>query len=256
MRKYLVAGNWKMNGSKQQIKSLLQDLMPKVSAIGDKVDLLVCPPSIYIDKVAQLISGSNLQVGAQNVARGVNTAFTGEISPAMLGDFSCNYVIIGHSERRQLLGETDEQIAAKCQVSLAEGLKPILCVGETQQQMNEGRGFAVVEQQLQTVLQQLGIEAFAFMVIAYEPVWAIGTGLTATPEQAQAMHAKIRGLLAGLSKEIAATTRVIYGGSVNSSNAKDLFKELDIDGGLIGGASLKAQDFSDICHAAMSMTQE
>ena len=209
MRKYLVAGNWKMNGSAQQNTSLLQDLAPKLKDIGDKIDVLVCPPSIYMAQVSLLSKATNLQIGAQNVSNSLASAFTGEISPAMLRDFHCSYVIIGHSERRQLLGETDEQVAAKFQVCIEAGLIPILCVGETQEQMAAGSSFAVVSQQLDVVLSRVGIAAFKSAVIAYEPVWAIGTGLTATPEQAQAMHAKIREKLAALDKKIAEEIRSI-----------------------------------------------
>lgn len=259
MRKYLVAGNWKMNGSQQQVTSLLQDLLPMLADIRAAVDCVVCPPSIYLDQVYKIVKSSNLysglQIGAQNVASLALPAFTGEISPLMLREFGCSYVIIGHSERRQLLQESDAQIAAKFQLALDAGLQPILCVGETRAQMEAGTGFSVVAAQVQAVLDQVGIAAFKTAVIAYEPVWAIGTGLTASPQQAQAMHAKIRAQLAELDANIASNIRIIYGGSVNSANAVELFKELDIDGGLIGGASLKAQDFSDICHAAMRMAE-
>jgi triosephosphate isomerase len=258
-RKYLVAANWKMNGSLQQVQSLLQDLNPRLKDLDSKIDCIICPPSTYLEQAFSVIKKTNMQnimqLGGQNVASSLVSAFTGEISPLMLREFGCNYVIIGHSERRQLLGETDELVAAKFQVAVEGSMQPILCVGETQQEMETGQGFAVVERQLQVVIQRVGIEAFRDAVIAYEPVWAIGTGLTATPEQAQAMHAKIRAKLASLDAKIATGLRIIYGGSVNSSNAAALFKELDIDGGLIGGASLKAQDFSDICHAAVSMAE-
>lgn len=254
MRKYLVAGNWKMNGSVQQITSLLQELKPLLADIRG-VDCIVCPPSIYIPLASQLINKSIIELGAQNMASQYTTAFTGEISPSMLGEFACNYVIIGHSERRVLLGESDSLVADKFAVAIDAQLTPILCVGETRAQMEEGQGFNIVQRQLQAVINKSGIKAFGSAVIAYEPVWAIGTGLNATPEQAQAMHAQIREWLASLDSTVAAIVRIIYGGSVNSSNAAALFAELDIDGGLIGGASLKAQDFSDICHAAMRIAQ-
>jgi len=252
MRKRIVAGNWKMNGNKSQIRALLSYLQQKLSAVGSTIECVVCPPSIYIDQVSHDLKSSDIQIGGQNCASLELAAFTGEISPIMLRDFGCNYVIIGHSERRLLLDETDDVIASKFQLAQAAGLKPILCVGETKEQMESGQGFATVERQLQAVLTKVGVKVFSNAVVAYEPVWAIGTGLSATPEQAQSMHQQIRAKFAGLDSAIAAELIIIYGGSVTSSNAAALFQQLDIDGGLIGGASLKAQDFSDICHAAMS----
>jgi len=252
MRTSLVAGNWKMNGSRAQIQLLVQDLQSNLAQLSSDIECLVCPPSIYIDQVSQALKSSIIQIGGQNCSEIAIAAFTGEISPAMLRDFGCNYVIIGHSERRLLLGETDDVIAAKFRVAQGAGLKPILCVGETKEQMQSGQSFLVVARQLQTVLTEVGINAFANAVVAYEPVWAIGTGLTATPEQAQNMHQQIREKFSNLSLDIAAKLRIIYGGSVTSGNARALFEQQDIDGGLIGGASLKARDFSDICHAAKS----
>jgi len=249
-RKYLIVANWKMNGSKSQINSLLTDLSPKLADLQQNIECVVCPPTVFLAFVQYLIKNTNIcpgvQIGAQDLTHMNIPAFTGEISPAMLREFGCNYVIIGHSERRRLLGESEDLIAAKFEVAVAAGLTPILCVGETQEQQAAGQSFEVVEQQLRAVLNKAGAEAFAKAVIAYEPVWAIGTGLTATPLQAQSMHAFIKKIM---------PLRVIYGGSVNSKNAADLFKEPDIDGGLIGGASLQAQDFSDICHAAMRMAE-
>lgn len=249
MRKFLVVGNWKMNGSKLQINDLLQNLTVKLEDLNPNVESVVCPPSIYLDQASQTIKSSNIGIGAQNIACSQITAFTGEISPVMLREFACKYVIIGHSERRSLLGESDELIARKFAVALEGGITPILCVGETHEQQLAGQSVAVVTRQLQAVIDLVGVDAFNNTVIAYEPVWAIGTGLTATPTQAQQMHQHIRSL-------IAAEIRILYGGSVNSANAAVLFAEPDIDGGLIGGASLKAQDFSDICHIAMGMTKQ
>jgi triosephosphate isomerase len=254
MRKFLVAGNWKMNGNKVEITTLLQQLLIKMNDLNHQIDCVVCPPSIYIDYVHQLIKNSNIQIGAQNLASNSVTAFTGEISPVMLREFGCNYVIIGHSERRLLLQESDELIARKFQIAIEADIKPILCVGETKEQQADGLN--VVEKQLIAVIDKVGIAAFEQAVIAYEPVWAIGTGLTATPEQAQTMHAHIRHILAQRDAKVAAKVQIIYGGSVNSSNAAGLFTQVDIDGGLIGGASLKAQDFSDICHIAMGMAKQ
>jgi len=249
VRKFLVVGNWKMNGSKLQVTNLLQSLTALLGDLSPNVECVVCPPNVYLDQISNIAKPTNIIIGAQNVASSQITAFTGEISPEMLSEFGCKYVIIGHSERRALLGETDELVARKFAVALEGGLTPILCVGETQEQQLAGRGLAVVTRQLQAVIDHVGVDAFNNTVIAYEPVWAIGTGLTATPAQAQQMHQHIRSL-------IAAEIRIVYGGSVNSANAAALFAEPDIDGGLIGGASLKAQDFSDICHIAMGMTKQ
>lgn len=255
MRKKLIAGNWKMNGSKVETAELLQQLLHKLADLSAKVDCVICPPSVYLDYAHSIIQSSNtqgvLQLGAQNIASELTSAFTGEISPAMLREFGCKYVIIGHSERRRLLHESDDLIARKVDVALESGLYPILCVGETKEQQEASQGYAVVAKQLCAVLEDVCITEFKHAVIAYEPVWAIGTGLTATPEQAQSMHAHIRHLLAEYDAEIAQNMRILYGGSVNAGNAATLLQQPDIDGCLVGGASLKAQDFSDICHAAI-----
>lgn len=242
-----------MNGSKVLTNDLLQQLKKDLSDCGDKIDCVVCPPSVYLDQAQTVIHLSNIILGSQNIACSPITAFTGEISPVMLREFGCHYVIIGHSERRAMLQESDELIARKFQVAVEGGLYPILCVGETSLQQEAGLGVDVVTSQLRTVIDKLGIAAFKTAVIAYEPVWAIGTGLTATPQQAQLMHRNIRALVAEYDANIATAIRIIYGGSVNVANAAALFAEPDIDGGLLGGASLKAQDFSDICHIAVSM---
>lgn len=259
MRKLLIVGNWKMNGSEAQISTLLQQLMPKLRDLRQQVDCVLCPPSIYMYHVHEVIKLSNMQnevqLGAQNVASSVNPAFTGEISPAMLREFGCSYVIIGHSERRMLLLESDDLVASKFQLSAENSLTPILCVGETKEQQVVGDSFKIVANQIRAVIAKVGIAAFASAVIAYEPIWAIGTGLTATPEQAQDMHAYIRSVLAEYDTDIAVTSRIIYGGSVNSTNAVGLLQQADIDGSLVGGAALKAQDFSEICHIAMGMTK-
>ncbi len=255
MRTSLVAGNWKMNGSREQVTTLLQDLLPLLRDLTAKVECVVCPPSLYIAQTAEIIKSSNIRLGAQNVANLLNPAFTGEISPLMLREFACKYVIIGHSERRVLLQESDQLIAAKFKMALEAGLVPILCIGESQAQMEAGIGSEIVLGQLQAVIEVAGIAAFKTAVIAYEPVWAIGTGLSATPAQAQNMHAEIREFLASLNPEISTETRIIYGGSVNAGNAAALFAAADIDGGLIGGAALKAAEFSEICHAALRMAE-
>ncbi|HSX20079.1 MAG TPA: triose-phosphate isomerase [Gammaproteobacteria bacterium] len=257
MRKKLIVGNWKMNGNKKQAVELVQQLLANLTDLQQQIECVVCPPSVYLDCTHQVIQSSNtkipLQLGAQNVATNPVTAFTGEISPAMLHEFGCTYVIIGHSERRKLLHESNELIARRVDVALDNSLRPILCLGETQEQQEAGRGFATVADQLQAVLDDVCISEFKNAVIAYEPVWAIGTGLTATPEQAQSMHVHIRKLIAEYDADIADNIRIIYGGSVTSANAVQLLQQPDIDGCLVGGASLKAQEFSEICHTAIGV---
>lgn len=259
MRKLIIVGNWKMNGNKVQITDLLGQLIPRLHDLNQQIDCVLCPPSIYLDRVLEIIKSSNIYgrvlLGAQNGASNSNSAFTGEISPAMLREFGCTYVIIGHSERRALLLESDELVADKFRLAAENGLSPILCVGETKDQQAAGEGFVAVAKQLRAVITKVGIAAFSTAIIAYEPVWAIGSGVTATPEQAQIMHAYIRSLLAEYDVDIAATVRIIYGGSVNSANIAGLLQQADIDGSLVGGAALKAQDFSEICHIAMGMTK-
>lgn len=255
MRNFLVAGNWKMNGSKAMVQSLLQQLIPLVTDLPNTVECVICPPSVYLAQCAEIIQKSNIMIGAQNVSCRLEVATTGEISPSMLREFGCKYVIIGHSERRHVLDEGDKHIVAKFKLAIENDLIPILCVGEDKDQMLAGLGFKTVERQLQGVIDQIGVQAFSNAVIAYEPVWAIGTGLSATPEQAQSMHLQIRALIAELDPTIAAKIKIIYGGSVNKDNAAELFKEPDINGGLVGGAALQAQSFSEICHAAMRMAE-
>lgn len=250
MRKPFVAGNWKMHGSKASILNLVTGLNSKMDELGN-VDVAVCPPSIYIDYTLANLNGERILVGAQNMAEEpVQGAFTGEISVEMLKDLGCNYVILGHSERRAIYGETDSQIANKVKVALDAGVTPILCVGETLQERESGVMEQVIATQLDAVLDVVGIAGFEKTVIAYEPVWAIGTGVTASPQQAQEVHAFIRGKLAGLNAEIANKVIIQYGGSVKPDNAEELFGQPDIDGGLIGGASLNADDFIAICKAA------
>ncbi len=217
---------------------------------SDNVDMLVCPPFPYLAAVASQVDGSRLQLGAQNVSEFEKGAYTGEVAPSMLRDAGCTHVIVGHSERRAIYGESSEQVAAKFAAALAAGLVPILCVGETLEQREAGETEAVVSEQLGAVVDAVGIEAFARAIVAYEPVWAIGTGMTATPEQAQDVHAFIRAQLAQKNETIAAGLQILYGGSVKGSNAAGLFGMADIDGGLIGGASLKADDFLAIAIAA------
>lgn len=249
MRRPFVAGNWKMNGSRESVKALLDGIKAGIDEAGD-MEVAVCPPFIYMADVQAQLSGSRVAWGGQNLSTEAAGAFTGEISSSMLLDFASRYVIVGHSERRALYGEEDALVARKFAVARAAGLIPILCIGETQEERESGDTENVVSRQLDAVIALEGIEAIADCIIAYEPVWAIGTGLTATPEQAQDVHAFIRGKLAELSADVANGVRILYGGSVKGSNAADLFSRDDIDGGLIGGASLDADDFLAICKAA------
>lgn len=250
MRKPFVAGNWKMNGSKSKIDSLLSGLVSQENQF-ENVDVAVCPPSVYLDYVVQKLSVSRIKVGGQNMAQ-VNGegAYTGEVSAQMLLELGCDYVILGHSERRTLYGETDALVADKVAVALEAGLVPILCVGETLEEREQDITGQVVEKQMQAVIDKVGIEGFKTLVVAYEPVWAIGTGRTATPEQAQEVHAFIRGLIAMQDQAVADQLIIQYGGSMKPDNAAELLSQPDIDGGLIGGASLVADDFVAICAAA------
>jgi triosephosphate isomerase (TIM) len=249
MRVRFVAGNWKMNGNLAANRALLDSLVTAVARIPG-VKVTVCPPYPYLAQVQQTLSGTGMTWGAQNVSQHEKGAYTGEVSGAMLVDFGCRYVIVGHSERRTLFGETNEIVAEKYSAALKAGLTPILCVGETLAQREEGSTETVVAAQLQAVLQRSGAPSFAQAVIAYEPVWAIGTGKTASPEQAQSVHAFIRQHLAAKDAGIAENVQVLYGGSVKGSNAAQLFAMPDIDGGLIGGASLDVEEFATICRAA------
>jgi len=252
MRRYLVAGNWKMNGSRQANAALIEKTAAGLARCRD-VEVLVCPPAVYLESVAQAIGGTAIRLGAQNLSdREAPGAFTGEIHGGMLKELGCDYVIVGHSERRALYGETDEVVARKFKAAQALGLVPILCVGETLEQRESGQTDAVLKRQLDAVLQLCGVESLTRAVVAYEPVWAIGTGRTATPQQAQDAHAFLRAQVAARDARIAAALRILYGGSVNSGNAGTLFAGPDVDGGLIGGASLKADDFLAICAAAQA----
>ena len=248
MRRKLVAGNWKMNGNRESIRTLVEGI--KNGLDGVNCDVAVCPPAVYIPKVAGMLDGVPVEVGAQNVCDQDSGAFTGEISGAMLAECGCKYAIVGHSERRSLYGETDELVAARFAAARRNGLVPILCVGETLEERENGTTEAVVARQIDAVIAVEGVAGFDGAVIAYEPVWAIGTGKTATPEMAQEVHAFIRGKIAGLDQGIADKLVIQYGGSMNPGNAADLLAMEDIDGGLIGGASLKADDFLAICKAA------
>lgn len=247
MRRKLVVGNWKMHGSLATNAALLQALVGK-SEQG--AEIAVCVPFPYLQQAHAALKDSAVAWGAQDVSEHVQGAYTGEVSAAMLGDFGCRYVVIGHSERRSLYGESDEQAAAKFKAALSGGLIPILCVGETLAERETGRTETVVSRQLDVVLRHCGVEALANAVLAYEPVWAIGTGRTATPGQAQQVHAFLRNRVASADADVAAGLRILYGGSVKAANAVELFAQPDIDGGLVGGASLVADEFLAIARAA------
>jgi len=247
-RRPLVAGNWKMHGSLAANAALVAAVRD-VAAGLPSVDVAVCVPAPYLAQVQGLLTGTRVALGAQNVSEHAQGAYTGEVAAAMLAEFGCRYVIVGHSERRALYGETDAQIARKLAAAQAGGLVPILCVGETLAQREAGQTEAVVLGQLDAVVDVVGREGLSRAVLAYEPVWAIGTGRNATPEQAQAVHAAIRARIARHGADPGAVP-VIYGGSVKAANAAALFTMPDIDGGLIGGASLVAADFAAICAAA------
>jgi len=249
MRDILVAGNWKMNGSSAANAELVAGIVAGVPQ-GSGFSLLVCPPYPYLGSVVAQAEGSAVSVGAQNVSEHEEGAFTGEVAPGMLSDIGCTYAIVGHSERRSLYLESSAQVAAKFQAAQAAGITPILCIGETLEEREAGTTESVIDEQLDAVLDVAGIDAFASAVIAYEPVWAIGTGMTATPEQAQDVHRHIRGRLEALNADIAAGVQILYGGSMKGENAAGLLAKPDIDGGLIGGASLKAEDFLAIAAAA------
>ena len=250
MRTPLVAGNWKMNGTQAMATALCREIVDGLESVTANVDVLVCPPAMLISTAASVVTGSAVNLGGQDVDVNEGGAFTGQTSAAMLLDAGCQFVIVGHSERRQFYGDSNELVAQKTAVALASGLTPIVCLGESQQERESGVTEDVVGAQLKAVIDNVGIEAFSSAVIAYEPVWAIGTGLTATPEQAQDVHAFIRGMLAEKDQSVAAQCRVLYGGSMKPGNAAELISKPDIDGGLIGGAALAAEDFLGICSAA------
>ncbi|MEB0204060.1 triose-phosphate isomerase [Pseudomonas sp. CCC3.1] len=249
MRRTMVAGNWKMHGTRASVAELIDGL--RNLALPSGVEIAVFPSDLFIDRVINGLKDTPISVGAQDAAIDEKQgALTGEISPSQLVDAGCKLVLVGHSERRLILGEQDETLNRKFAAAQASGLTPVLCIGETLEQREAGQTLEVVERQLNVVIDEFGIEAFTNAVIAYEPVWAIGTGLTATPQQAQDVHAAIRAQLAQKNSEVAQGVRLLYGGSVKAANAVELFSMPDIDGGLIGGASLNADEFGAICRAA------
>ena len=249
MRRSLVAGNWKMHGSRAENASLVRSLLDQARADAT-TEVMLCPPFVYLHEVGRLLKDSDVALGAQSLCAEAMGAFTGEVSGAMLKDVGCSYVLVGHSERRQIYAEGDALVARKFLAAQSQGLVPVLCVGETLEEREGERTAQVVARQLDAVLAVSGVGAFRSAVIAYEPVWAIGTGRNASPDQAQDVHAMIRGKMAALDATIGASVRILYGGSVKASNARELFAMPDIDGGLVGGASLKADEFARICAAA------
>jgi len=250
MRRPFVAGNWKMNLDRAAAVALAEDVAKGAAGV-EGVDVAVCPPFVYIDPVAKVLQGSKVGLGAQDMYHEAKGAFTGEISAAMLCDVGCKYVILGHSERRHVLGETDEAINKKVRAALAAKLTPIVCVGELLAEREAGKTLDVIRRQFMGSLAGLSAEEMAITVIAYEPVWAIGTGKTATPEQAEQVHADLRRIMADrYNKQVAEQVRIQYGGSVTPDNAAQLLAQPDIDGALVGGASLKTAAFMAIVGAA------
>lgn len=251
MRKRIVAGNWKMNKTFQEAEDLVFEISDALHerGKGDTV-VIVCPPSIYLEMATDIASENDFFIGAQNASEWESGAYTGEISSAMLHSMGVNYVILGHSERRQYFGETDERIAKKIDQAFINNVNPIYCCGEVLDERNSGKHFDVVRRQISEAMFHLNAEKAAGVIIAYEPVWAIGTGVTATPDQAQEMHKFIRSLIEEkFGKIVADEIVILYGGSCNAKNAEELFSQPDVDGGLIGGASLKAEDFVTIVNA-------
>lgn len=247
-RRYLVAANWKMNGTLDSARSLVSAIKQDLTD-EDKAEVAICPPYVYLPELLSLLEGTAIELGAQNVSQRDNGAYTGEVSSAMLKDIGCHYVIVGHSERRTLYNESDELVAEKFITVQQKGMRPILCIGELLEEREANMTEEVIARQLDVVIEMAGVDAFNSAVIAYEPVWAIGTGKTATPEQAQEVHEFIRLRLARHDNNTADAVRILYGGSVKADNAEQLFEMADIDGGLIGGASLVAEDFLTICKA-------
>ena len=249
-RRPLIAGNWKLNGTRQSVVELANTVCEGAAAC-ETIDVLVCPAAVHLGEVSAVVSKSTAQLGGQNCSEFTSGAYTGEVSADMLLEFGCEYVILGHSERRAIFNEDSALVARKCMVAQVAGLTPILCVGETLAERQADQVEQVISEQLDALLGLGGATAFSQLVVAYEPVWAIGTGETATPEQAQAVHALIRSRIALHDQSIAQSLKILYGGSVKPDNAASLFLQADIDGGLIGGAALDAKSFLAICAAAV-----
>jgi len=244
-RQTIIAANWKMNGN----LALVDTMTSKINSISfaENVKVVICPSSPYLVALSSKVSNEAINVGAQNISEYAKGAYTGEISADMLNEMSVNYAIVGHSERRSLFGESSAQVAQKVKAALANGITPLLCIGESEAERIAEQTETVLSAQLQPVIDEIGIESFKNVVIAYEPVWAIGTGKTASPEMAQETHKFIREFIAQHNAEIADGISLLYGGSVNAATSEELFAQTDIDGGLIGGASLKVDEFSQIC---------
>lgn len=247
-RRPFIAGNWKLNCTRESAVELALAVSKGVEAA--QADIAVCPVSVHLSEVSSVLQGMPVALGAQNCAAQESGAFTGEVSASMLAQFGCEYIIVGHSERRALFHESSELVASKCVAVQQAGLTPVLCVGETLEQREAGTVAVVIAEQLDALITLAGAAAFENLIVAYEPVWAIGTGKTASPEQAQEVHLMIREKIAGLDKAISESLRIVYGGSVKPDNAAILFGQKDIDGGLIGGAALDADSFVAICNAA------
>ena len=247
IRQKIVAGNWKMNGSTESIVSLVTGLL-EMNDFNSEV--VIAPSFPYLSKVDELVGKSRLVLAAQNLNEKESGAYTGEVSASMLGDFNVKYVLLGHSERRSIYCESDDLVAEKVKVALAVGLTPILCIGETLEERESGQTFSVCQRQIQAVISLVGITSFEKMVVAYEPVWAIGTGLSASADQAQEVHQSIRAFLAQSSQSVAQKVQILYGGSVKASTSSALFKMPDVDGALVGGASLDAKEFIAIVETA------
>ncbi|MEX0584826.1 MAG: triose-phosphate isomerase [Natronospirillum sp.] len=250
MRKPFIAANWKMNGTRAEVAALVSGFKQKVKADG--IDVAVFAPYVFLGELQTQLAGSGIALGGQNAHIAASGAFTGEISLGMLQEFGCQYVLVGHSERRTLFNETDDVVADKVAAALEAGVTPMLCIGETLQERELGITMDVCRRQLQVVLDAVGVAGFRKMVVAYEPVWAFGTGKTASPEQAQQVHADLRAFLAEADADMAAKLQLLYGGSMKAANAAELLAMDDIDGGLVGGASLIVDEFVGICDAAGS----
>lgn len=257
MRRLFVAGNWKMNLDKAQSQQLARGVAELAGGVARAIDVAICPASVYLDAVAAVLAGSSVGLGAQNMYHEPSGAFTGEVSGVMLRDVGCQYVILGHSERRHILGETDELIHKKVLAALAAGLTPIVCVGELLAEREAGQTAVVIGRQFAGALAGLSQEQMRQVVIAYEPVWAIGTGKVATPAQAEEVHVELRKIMhKRYNSQLAESVRIQYGGSVNGANAAELLAQKNIDGALVGGASLKADEFGRILAAAAAMKKE
>lgn len=250
MKKNMIAGNWKMNMLRHEASELTQNIISGVAALTHDIDILLAPPYTSLDIVRELVNNTEIKLGAQNVFWEDRGAYTGEISPTMLVDAGCEWTIIGHSERRGILGETDSVVRKKIQASLEDGLNVIVCVGETLEQREEGKTIEIVTSQVESALKDLELDDMACFVIAYEPIWAIGTGKNATPEEAEHVHATIREITGNIFGQDSEQIRIIYGGSVNVDNIEDLINMDNIDGALIGGAGLNAESFVSIVKIA------